>query len=77
MEEKEQLIRDREAAGRKGEEQAAGFLRERDEMVVSHELKEAHMMIGSLELKPRKLEAEKDKVLQDHLRELGEARMII
>ena len=33
MEEKEQLIRDREAAGRKTEEQATGLLRERDEAV--------------------------------------------
>lgn len=64
-EEKEQMIRDRGAAGTKAEEQAAGLIRKKDEAAVSHELKKAHMMIGSLELKNRKLEAEKEKLLPD------------
>ena len=59
-EEKGQMIRDREAAGTKAEEQAA-----KDETMVSHELKEAHMLIDSLELKTRKFEAEREKLLRD------------
>lgn len=44
----------------KAEEQAVGLTREKDEVVVivvSHELKEAHMMSRSLGLKSRRQEA--------------------